>query len=305
MPKAVKIIVGVVLLVAAVFCFGRFRRDFSQVEMSRNELNESEPVAAVVTEPASNIVVGASTNLETVTNLVAASATNAVAEGTTESTNAAVPATAAPPGATQVGRRGDRQSGAFLWLGGFVICLLGVGVLAAWEIAHWTSRRAGDVLFADDAPDARDPEYDAAEAEWAKGNHLDAVRMMREYLDKNPSEQYVAIRIAEIYEKDLHNYLAAVLELEEVINKRLPAERWGWTAIHLANLYSGRLHQPEKAVGVLERIIREHPTTGAARKARERLGIPEETAEVAPSESAEAPPEPSSNLPRGFTPRKK
>lgn len=54
------------------------------------------------------------------------------------------------------------------------------------------------------------------------------------------SEQYAAIRIAEIYEKDLHNYVAASLELEEVLSKRLSREKWGWTAIHLANLYSGK-----------------------------------------------------------------
>ena len=56
---------------------------------------------------------------------------------------------------------------------------------------------------------------------------------MREYLLKNPREQHVSLRIAEIYEKDLANPLAAALEYEEVLKQKLPAERWGWAAIHL------------------------------------------------------------------------
>jgi tetratricopeptide (TPR) repeat protein len=174
----------------------------------------------------------------------------------------------------------------------------------AWEVARWFSRRTGDVLFAENAPATTDAEYEEAEAEWANGNPLEAIRMMREYLDKNPSEQYAAIRIAEIYEKDLNNYVAASLELEEVLGKRLSREKWGWTAIHLANLYSGKMNQPEKAMAWLERIIRDYPDTGAAKKARLRLGIPEE--QVAPSEQ----PEPGSdsgdsNLPKGFTSKKR
>ena len=60
---------------------------------------------------------------------------------------------------------------------------------------------------------------------------------MRDYYNKNPREVHVALRIAEIYEKDLNNHLAAALEYEEVLKKKLPAERWGWAAIHLVNLY--------------------------------------------------------------------
>ena len=191
-------------------------------------------------------------------------------------------------------------------MGGFVASLLGLAGLMAWEVARWFSRRTGDVLFAENAPATTDAEYEEAEAEWANGNPLEAIRMMREYLDKNPSEQYAAIRIAEIYEKDLHNYVAASLELEEVLSKRLSREKWGWTAIHLANLYSGKMNQPEKAMAWLERIIRDYPDTGAAKKARVRLGIPEE--QVAPAEQPESEPgsdSGDSNLPKGFTSKKR
>ena len=131
---------------------------------------------------------------------------------------------------------------------------------------------------------------------------------MRDYLKLHPREQYVALRIDEIYEADLHNYLAAALEYEEVLKKRLPDERWGWAAIHLANIYSGKLNKTEEATALLRRIVDEYGRTAAAKKARERLGLPEPVAVVeapTPPPVAEStpPPEPPSNLPPGFRPK--
>ena len=111
-----------------------------------------------------------------------------------------------------------------------------------------------------------------AEHEWADGNHLEAIRLMRDYLKKYPREQHAALRIAEIYENDLHNYLAAALEYEEILTKKLPAERWGWSAIHLCNLYL-KLDQQEKAVALLRRIDAEYGETAAAEKACQRLAM--------------------------------
>ena len=66
------------------------------------------------------------------------------------------------------------------------------------------------------------------------------------------------------------------------------------------------MHQPDKAVAWLERIIRDYPDTAAAKKARVRLGIPED--QVAPAEQTkpEAGSESAdSNLPKGFTSKKR
>ena len=127
---------------------------------------------------------------------------------------------------------------------------------------------------------------------------------MRDYLKKHPSEQYVAIRIAEIYEKDLGNYLAAALEYQEILKKKLPPDRWGWAAIHLSNLYSGKLEKPDEAEALLRRITNEHPQTLAAKKARERLGEPEQLIVTAqPIAVKPEKEEPKSNLPPGFRPK--
>jgi hypothetical protein len=191
----------------------------------------------------------------------------------------------------------------------FFASILGLGLLIGHDVSHMMGNRVLKGMYNDEGEGMADPDYEAAEQEWANGHHLEAIRLMREYLLKNPREQHVALRIAEIYEKDLLNPLAAALEYEEVLKHKLPEERWGWSAIHLCNLYS-KLNQSDKAIALLRRIDSEHPQTAAAEKARKRLaelGIPTLAEEAAAQEQAEAPPPapPSGpQLPPGFTLKK-
>ncbi|HXG47339.1 MAG TPA: hypothetical protein VNO52_06925 [Methylomirabilota bacterium] len=187
--------------------------------------------------------------------------------------------------------------------------LVGLGLLVARDVSRYVANRVDDFIFNDDLKGVHDPEYEEAERVWANGQHLEAIQLMRDYLKRHPREQYVALRIAEIYETNLGNYLAAALEYEEILKKKLPPERWGWAAIHLANLYSGKLNKPEQATALLRRIADEFGQTAAAKKARERLGLPEPLATpVAPAaglapEPAPPSPPPAGNLPPGFRPK--
>jgi TolA-binding protein len=200
--------------------------------------------------------------------------------------------------------------------------LVGLGILVGRDVSRYFAGKMQDFIFNDNLEGMKDPEYEEAERVWATGDHLEAVRLMRTYLNRHPREQYVALRIAEIYETNLHNHLAAALEYEEVLKKKLPPERWGWAAIHLANLYSGKLDKIPEATALLRRIVDEYGQTAAAKKARERLGIPEPVPEPAPPaepqvalkappaevqepEPTEPEPEkpPSHNLPKGFRPK--
>lgn len=157
--------------------------------------------------------------------------------------------------------------------GGLCLLILCIGLLAAWDISQFLGNRAVKTLFNDESQDMLDDEYEAAETEWGKGNYLEAIHLLREYLAKRPRQQHAALRIAEIYETDLNNPLAAALEYEEILQKKLPRERWGWAAIHLANLYSGPLEKPEQAVALLRRLDNEYGDTQAAEKARRRLAM--------------------------------
>ena len=302
-----KALMYVVLVVLALWSLSRFRAAYSaggsrEAVLARagstGGADDGASNAAAAPDPAVATVAtnGPGTVVDTATNAATAAAAVAVAGEAPEAPR--------PPAG------GGR--GAVVHLATFVCVILILAILAGWDITQMLAARATQTLGADgEVAPISDPEYEAAEQEWANGNHLDAIGMMRSYLGRNPSEQHVAIRIAEIYEKDLHNHLAAALELEEVLTRRLPREKWGWTAIHLANIYSGKLQQPDKALATLDRIVREYPETSAARKARQRLGIPEPqipleapTGEpVQPEPVAE--PEEDSNLPRGFRAKKR
>ena len=191
------------------------------------------------------------------------------------------------------------------WGAGLVLSLVGLGLLLANDLSHFFSGRAMKVLYNEEGEGVANPDYEKAEEEWAKGNFLDAIQVMRDYLKLNPREQHVALRIAEIYEKDLENHLAAALEYEEVLKQKLPPERWGWAAVHLCNLYTSKLNQSDKAILLLQRIVAEYGETAAAEKARKRLTQLEEEGVALPQVEMPAEPAPqASNLPPGFAPKK-
>ena len=231
------------------------------------------------------------------TNSATAPNTNAPATpGTnltsTPDTNAPPAQTNAPPPSPKAAQtpvavpdEGSRRSAMTAYLAAFVGAVIGLGLLIASDVTHFVGSQAVEFLFNDAGDGMRDPDYERAEAEWANGKYLDAIQLMRDFLKKQPRELYAALRIAEIYEKDLRNYLAAALEYEEVLKHRLPAERWGWAAVHLCNLYS-KLNKSDKALALLHRIVEDYPKTSAAKKARARLGIAEPEAEEAEEEAS-------------------
>jgi TolA-binding protein len=224
--------------------------------------------------------------------------------GTSPSTNGtASPGTNAPPtqtnaaasaptaAKTPASEDSSKRSAMIAYLAALVGAAIGLGLLIASDVTNFMGTQAIEFLFNDAGEGQRDPDYERAEAEWAKGNFLDAIQLMRDYVKKHPRELYASLRIAEIYEKDLRNYLAAALEYEEVLKHKFTAERWGWAAIHLCNLYS-KLNQADKAVALLRRVADEYSKTGAAKKARARLGLPEPEPEaVVEATNAEAEPD--------------
>jgi hypothetical protein len=224
----------------------------------------------------------------------AGAATNEVAGGTAEvsAENEAVP--------TRM-QGGPRPGFGRMIIDGLmaVVSLIALGVLIAYDISQYTAQRATQVLFNDRGPDPEDTEYEKIEKVYASGEYLETVRLLRDFLAANPRAVHAQLRIAEIYEKDLNNPLAAALEYEEVLKLSLEPNRRGWTAIHLVNLYN-RLDRTAQAVALMQQICLECPGTPAAGKARERLeamgeAVPEDL--PPPSDSGDASP---GGLPRGF-----
>jgi len=317
MNKGLKLLIYAALL--AVCCVaGYFTiRDFNKLlNKDRARALPGAEAAKAVGDPVADAATpesaAVSTNSAADTNAVAAAPqppaassveTNASpVQASSPPQTASTPENLAPPGAD-----GKKETHFGISAGFFLLTLAVLGLMLAKDFANFLGDRALDVLYNEDRAGVKDPEYDEAEEIWARGDHLDAIRLLREYLKRNPREIHAAIRIAEIYEKDMGNNLAAALEYEDILKCKLSPDRWGWTAIHLCNLYF-RLQQDSKAVELLQRLILEHGQTPAAEKARKRLeqmglGLPEPIPEEgdAQAEADQA----ASNLPAGFKPRKR
>ena len=239
-------------------------------------------------------------------------ATNAVAVATNTPSpagEATSPAETTPerepvPLETRLGSRGSGFGRVLVWglLG--LASVVGLGFQIAFEVAQYAGGRATQVLFDDEGEALPESLYEQVEKAYGNGDYLEAIRLLRDFLKVNPKAAHAQIRIAEIYEKDLNNPLAAALEYEEVLKRPLPVERRSWAAIHLVNLYN-RLDKPKEAVAWLQRIVVECPDTPAAAKARDRLEASGMEIPEAPAASASAsvPEEPPTGLPPGFRPR--
>jgi TolA-binding protein len=300
-PKVKLAAYGVLLILALWFGLA-FRSNYATVtkaaaaEPAESATAGTPPPAGTNTEAPSPASTNAATNLTAqatnasgeltnssgdMTN-APATATNVSATAPAEHPPAAKPSTK-PEAAPDVGAARSAMIG---YLAGFVLVVIGLGLLITADVTQLVGGQAMDYLFLDVGDAMRDPIYEKAEAEWANGTYLEAIQLLREYLKKNPRELHAALRIAEIYEKDLKNYLASALEYEEVLKQRLPDEKWGWAAIHLCNLYSKLNHQ-DKTRDLLHRIVNEYPRTAAAKKARVRLGLAELDDEAGTQEAVE------------------
>ena len=306
-PK-IKIGLYAVLIIAAAIFAGLFYSSYKSAPSASAENNALTKITSEVTNTAP-------ANLNTATNI----ATNAPAPANTNvaTTNLVAEPKIVPPAVITAKQPAQGRSGMIGYLCAFLAVAIFLGLLIARDISEYFGNRSVQFMFNDEGEGIKNPEYEEAEQEWANGHHLEAVRLMRAYLVNNPREQGVALRIAEIYEKDLKNNLAAALEYEEVLKHKLQPERWGWAAIHLCNLYS-KMGKTSEAVALLHRIVAEFGQTPAAEKARKRLAMFETVGEEgldgdlpdsiqgAPPKPAapEEKPRPASNLPPGFRPKK-
>jgi tetratricopeptide (TPR) repeat protein len=165
---------------------------------------------------------------------------------------------------------GASKSRMMAFLFGFIVMLIVFAVVVAYDVSHFLGRHAELSFLQGGRPTSTATEFEEAERLRAEGRPLDAIGVLREYLQEHPDETEVMGRIAEIYNHSLKNYLAAALEYEEMLKRKLPDEQWAWAALHLAKCY-GRLNEPEKSLALLQRLDAEYGQTVAAKRARKAL----------------------------------
>jgi hypothetical protein len=165
---------------------------------------------------------------------------------------------------------GASRSRMTLSAGSLVLSLVGLGVICAYEVRQFVGNNAEKWILQGAAPTGPIPELEEAERLRVAGRPLDAIGVIREYLQANPYELHVMARIAEIYRYDLHNDLAAALEYEELLKHKVPDDQWAWAALHLAKLY-GRRDELDKSLALLERLDTQYGHTVAGRRAKKAL----------------------------------
>jgi TolA-binding protein len=251
-------------LYVAIWCWGEFRDGYENMQLDRFsvELDEGEGLPATVGgEPSAEV------------NLTPTNAPPAKVEK-------ARPAKTQPSprgGKTnQVGIAGqteppEKKGGMMVYFSGMLGALLVFALLVARDLGHLIGERVGGNYVTKSEKSQKADMYEDAEAIWADGAYVDAIDSFREYIKVYPGEYHAYKRIAEIYEKDLGSFRAAALEYEEMLEMKAPPARWGWTAIHLCNLYSGKLDDPDRALALLKRVASECSDTTAGQKARDRL----------------------------------
>lgn len=301
MNLAWRISICVLLAVTAVVCSHRFLVSYNRAAQRAAQRYDTPELSA--TDAGTTAATSAVPSEDASTNAVAAGTTNTTVAAAVTDTNApvtnAVPGAPRPPQGPAVAEDSHKGLYAALALGS----LIGLGLMVGREVANYIGYRVQREIYGEASEPVGDPEYDEAEQVWANGDHLDAIRLLRDFLNKKPQKLHAAFRIAEIYEKDLHNPLAAALEYEEILRHKFDPERWGWAAIHLVNLYN-RLDQAAKGDALLQRVAAEYGETAAGAKARERLWLPEQEAAPAEGEAAAPPPDDGSfRLPPGFRPK--
>ena len=97
--------------------------------------------------------------------------------------------------------RTDYHLGA--WGAALVLSLIGLGLIVAHDLSSFFGGRALKVLYNEEGEGIANPDYENAEEQWAKGNFIESIQLMRDCLKHNPREQHIAMRIGEIYEEVL------------------------------------------------------------------------------------------------------
>ena len=273
MRSVLKVSLYVVLLATCYWCGGSAYRDYAGLMMDEgDDLRRGARV-----KPAKD------------TNAPPAAVTNQIAAVTTNASpvKAAAKAPGKPslveravgPGeegeetvAGRVHRRVGRNY--FRLLGftlGFAAAVLVLGFVVAQDFGHLLKFRLGKEVSYVDARSERNAHAERAEQLALKGDHLGAIQVLQAVLKQHPQHLHSALRIAELYDKELHDFPRAALHYEAALTLKFPPEQWGWIAIRLANLYSGPLKQPLPALALIRRLAAEQPGTKAGAKALQRL----------------------------------
>ena len=117
------------------------------------------------------------------------------------------------------------------------------------------------------------PEYSIAEARAKEGKYREAVDEYRQVIAKHPDDIYPHVRIAELALNHLNDVKLAERELTSAFSKATGQDSTALAANRLADLYQHTLHDPVRALKVMQQLRNRIPNTKQAKLAEERIAI--------------------------------
>lgn len=171
--------------------------------------------------------------------------------------------------ATEAGNAPEATRAWFFFVG-YLLAGAVLAVFVAWDVSRFFGGIAGQLFWGGGRLASITPAWWKAERLCRDKQPLEAIRVLREHLKSHPKHWAAAVRIAEIYEHQLNDALAAALEYESLLNQRLPKSARAEILLRLAACHLLR-HQADECAARLQEVIADFPGTSAAAKAERRL----------------------------------
>ena len=187
--NATKVTLYVVLLILTIYCGRQFLARYgklmtTEVDTDPYALNEDRP-------DSTNTASTASSNTNQTANVGATNGTPTSLTSTNGVADTNEPPLQVRPAqpefltkrALERGRALD-TSGIALYAFGMFGVVIALGVLVAHDVSIFMGQRAHKLLHNDEGEGIHSAAYDKAEEVWANGDHLEAIKLMRDYLLK-------------------------------------------------------------------------------------------------------------------------
>lgn len=155
----------------------------------------------------------------------------------------------------------------------FAVYLLAGAALAlfvAWDVSQFFGWQAERLFLGGGSLSSLTPTWWKADRLRREQQVDEAIRVLRDAFEAHPRQWRLGVRIAEMYQHDLNNPLAAALEYEHLLQARLPRQARAWLMVRLGTCYL-LLRRLEDAEAKLREVSEKFPNTPAAEKAERRL----------------------------------
>ena len=164
----------------------------------------------------------------------------------------------------------DEASRAYALFSLYLLAGAALALFVAWDVSQFFGWQAESLFLGGGRLSNLTPAWWKSERLCKAGEADEAVRVLREASASHPRQWRLNVRIAEIYQHDLNNSLAAALEYKDLLKRRLPRPARAWLMVRLAACYLV-LRRAGESTAMLRAVMEQFPKTPAAKKAEQRL----------------------------------